>query len=304
MKIGITGVGVDLHNLDAKDLVAEISRLGNKPELIYADSLDVSLGRGGVDIFQSSDKASGAGSERKMLEPEAVILRHLGTIRDYEQLTYRLSCMMAFEEKGIYVMNPVMNWLFGSDKFATLLKLKARGLPVPDTEVTEKMFVGYDAVKKFKRAVLKPLRSAMGFGVFRVDDPDLALYAFSYFTNMSKPIYVQRFLEKKGGGDYRLVVVGGEVIGSEFRKGVTWKSNVAQGARPIAAKADEEMQELAVRSAEILGLEYAGIDIAETKDGYFVLETNPTLSWQGFKRAVGINPAKSIVAHIVKKARG
>ncbi len=146
----------------------------------------------------------------------------------------------------------------------------------------------------------------MGFGVFQVDDADVAMYIFSYLTNLNKPMYVQRFLDKVGNGDYRVVVVGNEVIGAEFRRGgVTWKSNVAQGARPEPAKVTNELSELALKAIEVLGLDYGGgVDIAETRDGYFILEVNPTMSWQGFKRATGINPpAKYIVNYLISKVK-
>jgi SSU ribosomal protein S6P modification protein len=143
----------------------------------------------------------------------------------------------------------------------------------------------------------------MGFGVFQVDDADVAMHIFSYLVNLNKPIYVQRYLDKVGNGDYRVVVVGNEVIGAEFRRGVSWKSNVAQGAKPEPAKVTSELRELALKSIEVLGLDYGGVDIAETKDGYFILEINPTMSWQGFKRATGINPAVHIVNYLVSKLR-
>ena len=184
-----------------------------------------------------------------------------------------------------------------------LLKLSGKGLPIPETVATEHMFVAYSASRRFGSSVVKPLRSAMGFGVFKVDDPDLAMHAFSYLTNLSKPIYVQRYLDKKRNGDYRVVVVGGEVVGAEFRKGATWKSNVAQGAKPVAAKVDGELGELSIKACEALSLEYAGIDIADTREGYVILETNPTLSWQGFKKATKINPAGKIVRHLLDKVR-
>lgn len=303
MRIGITGVKVDDINKDAVDVMRYITLSGNTPKMIYADSLDIILSKEGISIMQSSEKASGAGSDETLIDVDGVLLRHLGTIRDYEQFMNRISCIRAFEAKGIYVMNPVVNWLFASDKFATLLELAKHKIPVPETVVTEQMFIAYNAVKRFKSAVIKPLRSAMGFGVFKVDDPDLALHAFSYFTNMNKPIYTQKFLEKIGDGDYRVVVVGGKVLGAEFRKGTTWKSNVAQGAVPKGIKPNSELVELSLKTAEALGLEYAGIDIAETKDGYFVLETNPTLSWQGFKKATGINPAKYIVERLIENIK-
>ncbi len=305
MKIGITTVSNVIEEWtykDLQDLKEALTEAGAEAKMIYADSLDMELSKSGITPFQSGERAAGASKGRERIDVDGVLLRHLGTIRDYEQFTYRIFCIKAFEELGLPVMNPVLPWLFATDKFGALMRLSAKGIPVPETVVTEHMFVGYSALKRLGPSVVKPLRSAMGFGIFKVDDPDLGMHAFSYLTNMNKPIYVQKFLEKKGSGDYRVVVVGGKVEGAEFRKGITWKSNVAQGAIPKKAKLDEELKELAVKSCEILGLDYAGIDIASTKEGYFVLETNPTLSWQGFRKATGINPAKSIANLILSRA--
>jgi glutathione synthase/RimK-type ligase-like ATP-grasp enzyme len=54
---------------------------------------------------------------------------------------------------------------------------------------------------------------------------------------------------------------------------------------------------------EVLGLDYGGVDIAETKEGYHILEVNPTMSWQGFKQATGINPADYIVDYLLEKIK-
>ena len=121
-------------------------------------------------------------------------------------------------------------------------------------------------------------------------------------VNINKPMYVQKFLEK-GDGDYRVVVVGKRAIGAEYRRAAGWKSNVAQGARPEPAYLTQELEELAVKAVEVLGLDFGGVDIAETKDGYYILEVNPTMSWQGFKAAVGINPAEHIVDLLLEKIK-
>ena len=142
----------------------------------------------------------------------------------------------------------------------------------------------------------------MGYGVFLVEDPDVAFHIFSMLVNVNKPIYVQRYLEK-GPGDYRVVVVGGRAIGAEYRKGEGWKTNVAQGAAPQPARLTPELAELAVKAVEVLGLDYGGVDIAETKDGFYILEVNPTMSWQGFKTATGINPAEYIIDYLIEKIK-
>ena len=207
------------------------------------------------------------------------------------------------EECGAYLAAD-MQWLNARDKLSTFITLAKSGIPIPETISTEHMFIAYEAVKRFGKAVIKPLLSAMGYGVFKVEDPDVAMHIFSYLVNINKPMYVQKYIEKKGGGDYRVVVVEGRALGAEFRKGSGWKSNIAQGASPINVEnPDKELTELAIKATESLGLDFAGIDIAETEEGYYVLESNPTLSWQGFKKATGINPAEEIVDFLIRKAK-
>ncbi len=76
-----------------------------------------------------------------------------------------------------------------------------------------------------------------------------------------------------------------------------------RGAKPEPAKVTGELSELALRAIEVLGLDYGGVDIAETRDGYFILEVNPTMSWQGFKKATGVNPAGYIINRLINRIR-
>lgn len=299
MRIGlIRPYEVEYNNKDITDLEDAITALGHEHSNVYVDNMGVRIGKDGIRLSQIVSR-----ERREAVDVDGAILRHLGFIKDFEQFGSRLWCVRAMEENGITVINRLDSWLAASDKLYSLILLSKRGIPVPETESSENMFVAYNAVKDFGDSVVKQLRGAMGFGIFRVDNPDVAMHIFSYFTNLSKPMYVQRFLEKKGGGDYRVIVVGGRVIGGEFRKGVDWKSNVAQGAEPLPADLTEEMKEIAIKSAEALGLDYAGVDIADTKDGYYVFEVNPTISWQGFRKATRVNPAEHIVKHLVGKMR-
>lgn len=75
------------------------------------------------------------------------------------------------------------------------------------------------------------------------------------------------------------MVVGGLAVGAEYRRAAGWKANVAQRARPEPAAVTPQLEELAVKAVEALGLDYGGVDIAEAAEGYYVLEVNPTMSW-------------------------
>jgi len=298
VKIGIIRTReIEYNPADVEDLRRAVEDRGHDPVDLFLDSFTVRISSGRTTIKLWSSR-----NDYVEIDVGGALLRHLGTTRNVEQLFFRVWSSRALELSGVYVMNPVLNWLISSDKLASLLLLAKSGLPVPPTVASEDPVLAYRELSEFKEVVVKPLRGAMGFGIFKAEDLDLAFRYFSLLSGMSLPIYAQKYLEKEGGGDYRVVVVDGEVIGVEYRRG-GWKSNVAQGAKPLRAEPRGEVVELALKAVEVLGLDYAGVDLAETKDGFYVLEVNPTLSWQGFKRAVGVNPANYIVDALLRRLK-
>jgi len=68
---------------------------------------------------------------------------------------------------------------------------------------------------------------------------------------------------------------------------------------------DAELEEISLKSVEVLGLDYAGIDIIEDMDegGYKIIEVNAAPLWNGFMSATNINPAKYIVEYLIEKIR-
>lgn len=297
MKIGVISSSEGYSNEELSDLKKAISKNNSEYLSINLSESFVRIEGGNVALMHTN------GGKAEHISADAAVMRSIGIIRDYEQFSHRLWLAQALELNGMVISNKISSWVSASDKLGTLIILSKYKIPVPDTTSSENFFHGYAAVKKYSDTVIKPLRSGKGIGVFRISDPDAAMHIFSYFTNLSKPIYVQRFLDKKGGGDYRVVVVGGEVIGAEFRKAKGWKSNVAQGAEPRKAQINAEMREIAIKATEALKLDYAGIDIADTKDGYYVLEANPTISWSGFRRVTGVNPASYIVKNLISNVK-
>ncbi len=283
---------------ELQDLTDEIKRRGHEPLRIEIDNMVIKIKSGKLLTYHM-----GSPPKEELIDPQCAVMRHIGYIKDYEQLSQRIWAVKSLEMNGSYVANNIKSWLQASDKLGALMELSKRGLPVPDTISTENVVAAYGAVKEFKSAVVKPLRGGAGFGVFKTQDPDVAMHVFSYFINLSKPLYVQRFLNKKNNGDYRVIVVGDEVIGAEFRKGKDWKSNVSQGAKATRARPDAELCEIAIKAAQAMNLDYVGVDIADTKDGYYILETNPTIAWGTFKKITKVNPAEHIIEHIINRAR-
>jgi glutathione synthase/RimK-type ligase-like ATP-grasp enzyme len=61
---------------------------------------------------------------------------------------------------------------------------------------------------------------------------------------------------------------------------------------------------LAVRAANMVGADYAGVDLLPSRDGrIFVLEVNGIPGWEGFQRATGIDVAGAIVGQLVARMK-
>ena len=81
----------------------------------------------------------------------------------------------------------------------------------------------------------------------------------------------------------------------------SWKTNIAQGARPVPATVRKEIEEAAIRAVKVLGLVYAGIDIIEYGENqYAVIEVNASPLWRGLQTATGVNPARHIVEKVLE----
>ena len=232
---------------------------------------------------------------------DALLVRGMGRGLTPEKLVYRYGVLEAAEKDGTLVVNPPAAVRTARDKMASMMKLMECGVSVPDTYVYESPAAALRTVRQLGKAVIKPLMGSLGLGSFLVDSEDTAYYIANLLAELNQPIYVQRYIEKRGARDIRVFIVDGEPIAAIYRRSSTWKTNIAQGATPTPAPLQGPHIDLAIRAAECLGLIYAGVDIAEDPQGnHYVLEVNASPLWRGLYRATGIDPAPAI-AEAVKR---
>lgn len=221
-----------------------------------------------------------------------------------EQLTRRISMMEHMEISGIRVVNPCYPFRRARDKYATQYTLASAGLPVALTYTTEDMNLAYRWSDELEELVYKPILSSMGKGSLKFDDPDLAYNAWKMLSRLGQPLILQEYL-RNPGRDIRVFVVGDHVIGSAYKYGAEgkWKTNVAQGGRMVNEPVPKKILELGVKATQIMGLDYAGVDIIEAEKGPVILEVNGSPGWQGLKSATGIDVAEKIVRHATRELR-
>ena len=110
--------------------------------------------------------------------------------------------------------------------------------------------------------------------------------------------YLQETLPHDGR-DLRAFVVGGRVLAAIERVGSGWRANLARGARARATELSAEQERLCVEAAEVVGVDYAGVDLLRAADGReYVLELNGIPGWHGLQEATGADVAAALVAHV------
>ena len=127
----------------------------------------------------------------------------------------------------------------------------------------------------------------------------LALMAYEAFGDEGA------ILEEAGGADIRCFVVGEKVVASMIRKGKEgeFRSNLHRGGTASLVKITPEERRTAVRSARIMGLNVAGVDLLRSARGPVVMEVNSSPGLEGIETATRKDVAGMIIEFIEKNAR-
>jgi len=218
-----------------------------------------------------------------------------------EQIVFRVDVLHALEEQGIRVINPARVIERTVDKLWTSAILQREGLPTPDTIVCESIEAAYPAREQLGGDVIvKPLFGSMGLGMVRVSDEETAFRVFRAIEMIRGVFYLQRTIDHDGR-DIRAFVIGGRVVAAIERWSQGWRTNLARGgeARPLSLP--PKWADLAIRAAEVVGAEYAGVDLLPARDGLvYVLEVNGIPGWRGLQQATGVDIAPSLVEHLLR----
>ncbi len=239
------------------------------------------------------------------LEPDVDVVANRLLLTNTEQPAEGLGLASIFA-----ALRPMLNQppatMTAVHKFATATVLAEAGLPVPDALLAlSASTLNADRTSFGPEAVYKTAIGTHGGGTWKVSTAD----------NLNPTIGNRRaFLQElidvpdQTHRDLRVYVVGDRVVGAMYRYAPEgdWRTNVALGGAVEDATDDltDEVRELSVEAARIIGLDYAGVDLVETPDGHAVLEVNPTAGFKGLFQATGRSAAPHIAGHRARRRHG
>ena len=220
-----------------------------------------------------------------------------------------LMVLAHYESIGVPVCNTSRAIALARDTYLSLLEFRKAGLPIPHTA---RLLSIKDLRIAYKQIpgppwILKTFTGAMGIGTMLAWQKDQLEAVAATLWALGQPILMQEYIRTpdEHSADIRALVTGGKVIGAIRRSAPAgeFRANVHRGGIPEAIKPNREQKKIAIAAANAIGLDIAGIDWIETKDGPVVMEANATPGFQGFESATGIDVAGAMIDFAIKKGR-
>jgi RimK family alpha-L-glutamate ligase len=203
---------------------------------------------------------------------------------------------------GTLVVNSSASIMAARDKLLAHQHLASAGVPCPRTVLARQP----SDVGKMVRVVggppviLKLLAGTHGKGVMLGRDMDEIQASLETVWALNETLLIQEYIDHAPGTDIRVLVVGGRVLGAMKRtaKLGRFRANVHQGATVEAYPLSDRLEWLALQAARVLGLDIAGVDLMETRDGFTVIEVNSAPGFEGFEKATGRNVASDMLRYV------
>lgn len=283
-------VGVlSLHNSkETKAILNAVDALGYGTEWLRRENATVSVQEGDFT-----------------LKPDIDIVVNRLLVSNTDQPVEALGLASIYEGRRPMLNSPC-SVLRATHKVAAASLLHSAGIPTPDAFLGLNPSRLNDARSDFAdRAIFKSAIGTHGGGTWLIDTADPVQPKVG-----NRQAFLQEFVQTSGDRhfDYRVYVVGEDILGAMKRTASRgeFRTNVALGGEVEDATADlpQNVQEMACDATSAVGLDYAGVDIVEGLDGWYVLEVNPTAGFRGFFRATGINPAPYIARLAIERIGG
>lgn len=214
---------------------------------------------------------------------------------------YGLAVVRQFDLMGVPVLNTALAIARSRDKLRAMQLLTKRNIDVPVTVCARTpdsidlalTHVGGPPV------IVKLQQGAQGIGTMIAETPQAVTSLLETLWAMGQDIVLQQYIAEAKGRDLRAIVVGGRVVAAMRRqaKAGEFRSNLHRGGLGVKATLDRQCRRAAIAATAVMGLEVAGVDMLETREGPKILEINSSPGLEGIERASGIDVAEAIIQH-------
>lgn len=237
----------------------------------------------------------------KQLSDYDAILPRIGNSITY----FGTAVVRQFEQMDVYTPNTANGIVNARDKLRATQILSRHNIAMPATAFVRNRADVRPAIERVGGApvVIKLLEGTQGIGVILAPEPKIAEAIIETLHSTNQNVLIQKFVAESRGRDIRALVVGDRVVAAMRRtaQGDEFRSNVHRGGSVEPVDLPDSFKEAAVRSAQIMGLKVAGVDMLEGADGPLVMEVNSSPGLEGIERATQLDVAGAIIDHIADR---
>jgi len=220
---------------------------------------------------------------------------------------YGCALLRQFDTLGVYCLNTAEAISKSRDKLFASQLFSKNDLHIPITGFAKSPMDTKDLIRMVNGAplIIKLLESTQGKGVVMAETNKAAESVINAFKSVQTNILVQEFVKEANGQDIRCFVVNGKVVASMQRQAQKgeFRANIHQGGSASLIKITPEERKLAVKSAKVLNLDVAGVDIIRSNRGPLLLEVNSSPGLEGIENATGLDIANVMIETIERKLK-
>ncbi|TVS06601.1 MAG: RimK family alpha-L-glutamate ligase [Phycisphaerales bacterium] len=234
--------------------------------------------------------------------PDAVIPR-IGSSITY----FGAAVLRQLEQMDVFCLNSAASVTTSRDKLRAMQVLSRHELGMPPTELVRSASDVSSAIERLGGCpvVIKVLEGTQGVGVMLAESVKTAQAIVETLKLAKQNVLIQKFIAESKGCDVRALVVGERVVAAMRRRAKPgeFRSNVHRGGSTEIVPVTPELEELAVRSSQILGLRVAGVDMLESESGPLITEVNSSPGLEGIENATGIDVADAIIEYTEQRVQ-
>ena len=234
----------------------------------------------------------------KQLSDYDAVLPRIGASITY----YGTAVVRQFQEMDVFCANTAHGIANSRDKLRSLQILARHHIGIPETTFVRDKKDVLPAIERVGGApvIIKLIEGTQGIGVLLADTVKAAESIIELLQSQKQNVLIQKFVAESRGKDLRALVVGDRVVAAMRRvaQGQEFRSNVHRGGIAEPVDLPEEYEEAAIRSAQMMGLRVAGVDMLESSSGPQIMEVNSSPGLEGIETCTQLDVAGAIIDYI------
>ncbi len=291
MKIGILSCGPKSYS--TRRLKEAAQSRGHDVKVLNTLRFAIDLDKGRPDLYFRG----------KSLSTYDAVIPRIGASVTY----FGTAVVRQFEQMDVFCMNGANGITNSRDKLRSLQILSRHDIGIPPTEFVKDRSDVLAAIERVGGApvIIKLLEGTQGVGVILADNTKVAEAIIETLQSTRHNVLIQKFVAESRGKDVRAFVVGDRVVGAMRRvaQGAEFRSNVHRGGRTERIELEPAYEEAAVRAAQIMNLQVAGVDMLESSSGPQIMEVNSSPGLEGIEGATKLDIAGTIIDYIQEHVR-